>query len=98
MTQSAGKFRPAGRGVATIRAWLYRPPPTPSGAHCPLSCRPASGRRCGGCRAGSPRTGRLAYDKNGDQTKAIADFTEVIRLDPKDAGAYSNRGLVVDKY
>ena len=29
----------------------------------------------------------------GDQDQAIADFTEAIRLDPKDAAAYNNRAI-----
>ena len=31
--------------------------------------------------------------KKGEHDKAIADYTEAIRLDPKDAEAYCNRGL-----
>ena len=30
---------------------------------------------------------------HGDCEKAIADYTEAIRLDPKDAKAYYNRGV-----
>ena len=33
-----------------------------------------------------------AYAKKGDYDKAIADYTEAIRLDPKNAEAYCNRG------
>ncbi len=32
-------------------------------------------------------------EKKGEYDKAIADFTEAIRLDPKDARAYYNRGV-----
>ena len=35
----------------------------------------------------------MAYEKKGDRDKAIADFTEAIRLDPKSAQAYANRAL-----
>ena len=34
-----------------------------------------------------------AYDDKGDVDRAIADYTEAIRLDPKFADAYNNRGL-----
>ena len=34
-----------------------------------------------------------AYRAKGKHNKAIADFTEVIRLDPKNAKAYWNRGV-----
>ncbi len=47
----------------------------------------------------SPISGAAAYNKRGldfmsqkKYTEAIADFTEVIRLDPKNAMAYNNRG------
>ena len=33
-----------------------------------------------------------AYDDKGDVDRAIADYTEAIRLDPKFALAYNNRG------
>ena len=33
-----------------------------------------------------------AYDEKGDHEKAIADFTEVIRIDPRNALAYSRLG------
>ena len=35
----------------------------------------------------------LSHAEKGDHDKAIADFTEAIRLDPKDAAVYSLRGL-----
>jgi tetratricopeptide (TPR) repeat protein len=38
-----------------------------------------------------------AYDKKGDHDKAIAEYTEAIRLDPKDAMAYNNRGWAYRK-
>ena len=34
----------------------------------------------------------IAYATKGDLDRAIADFSEAIRLDPKDAHAYNNRG------
>ena len=36
---------------------------------------------------------RRAYRDKGDTDRAIADYTEAIRLDPKFAIAYNNRGL-----
>ena len=36
----------------------------------------------------------LIYHKKGDYDKAVADYTEAIRLDPRDADAYYNRGVV----
>jgi tetratricopeptide (TPR) repeat protein len=33
-----------------------------------------------------------AYDHKGDYDRAIADYTQVIKLDPNDAVAYYNRG------
>jgi tetratricopeptide (TPR) repeat protein len=35
----------------------------------------------------------LAFANRGDLDRAVADFTEAVRLNPKDALAYSNRGL-----
>ena len=42
-------------------------------------------------------TGALGLRDKGDYDKAIADFTEAIRLDPKDAKAYCNRGVAYGK-
>ena len=39
----------------------------------------------------------MAYGKKGDFDKAIADYTEAIRLDPKYAEAYYNRGCSYGK-
>ena len=39
----------------------------------------------------------IAYRDKGDTDRAIADLTEAIRLDPKNAHAYVNRGLVYEK-
>jgi hypothetical protein len=39
----------------------------------------------------------LAYRDKGDTDRAIANYTEAIRLDPKYANAYVNRGLVYEK-
>ena len=38
----------------------------------------------------------LAYYDKGDDDRAIAEFNEAIRLDPKFAYAYSSRGLAYD--
>ena len=38
-----------------------------------------------------------AYGEKGDHDKAIADFTEAIRLNPKYAEAYYNRGFAYGK-
>ena len=37
-----------------------------------------------------------AYDSKKDWDKAIADYTSAIRLDPKDAQTYYNRGIAYD--
>ena len=37
------------------------------------------------------------FEKKGDHDKAIADFTEAIRLNPKLAQAYYNRGMIYRK-
>ena len=37
-------------------------------------------------------TGAVAYGRKGELDKAIADYTEAIRLDPKHAQAYYDRG------
>jgi tetratricopeptide (TPR) repeat protein len=38
-----------------------------------------------------------AYQSKHGYEKAIADYTEAIRLDPRCAGAYFNRGLALRK-
>ena len=38
-----------------------------------------------------------ACGQSGDRDKAIADYTEAIRLDPKYAEAYCNRGIAYGK-
>src|SRR6478609_5042777 len=47
--------------------------------------------------AGRPSTNYnnrgFVYWRKGDTDRAIADYTEAIRLDPKFAVAYANRGL-----
>ena len=39
----------------------------------------------------------IAYENKGEYDKAIADYTEAIRLDPKDAKAYCSRGWAYGK-
>ena len=36
----------------------------------------------------------MSYNELGQKEQAIHDYSEVIRLNPKDANAYNNRGLV----
>ena len=36
----------------------------------------------------------MAYANKGEYAKAVADFSEVIRLDPNNANAYLNRAKV----
>ena len=38
-------------------------------------------------------TGAIAYRSKGENDRAIADYNEALRLDPKNAIAYANRGL-----
>ncbi len=38
----------------------------------------------------------IAYDRKGEHDRAIADYAEAIRLDPKSAKAYYNRGIAYD--
>jgi tetratricopeptide (TPR) repeat protein len=38
----------------------------------------------------------VVYGSKGDHDRAIADFSEAIRLDPQNAAAYRNRGLGYD--
>src|SRR5262249_39814411 len=37
-----------------------------------------------------------SYDTKGQHTRAIADFTQALALDPKNAEAYYNRGVAYD--
>jgi Flp pilus assembly protein TadD len=39
----------------------------------------------------------ITYSTNGQLDWAITDFTESIRLNPKDAKAYYNRGVIYGK-
>ena len=41
-------------------------------------------------------TGAVAYGNKGEHDKAIADYTEAIRLNPKYAEAYYNRGVAYE--
>ena len=50
-------------------------------------------RTAAGRRDCSPRAPGWSYDGNGEYNKAIADYTEAIRLDPKYKQAYTNRGV-----
>ena len=52
----------------------------------------ASGRYKGGDLAILHRNRGDGYNNKGDYDRAIADFNETIRLDPKDVHAYNNRG------
>ncbi len=38
----------------------------------------------------------FSYSKSGDDSRAISDYTEAIRLNPKYVDAYSNRGVSYD--
>ena len=55
---------------------------------------PTTPRRFGSIRKTQMRTLVVAvcYVRKGDNDKAIADFTEAIQLDPKNAKAYIDRG------
>ena len=56
----------------------------------------ASGRYFGaGLAIAFTNRGR-AYEKKGDHDRAIADYSEAIRLDPKDARAVTSRGVAYD--
>jgi tetratricopeptide (TPR) repeat protein len=41
--------------------------------------------------------GAVAHENNSDYDKAIADYTEAIRLDPKDTETYCYRGLAFEQ-
>ena len=43
-------------------------------------------------RANAYNNRGVAYGAKGDRDRAIADYNEAIRLDPKFAMAYNNRG------
>src|SRR5215468_7218949 len=53
----------------------------------------ASGRKTGHVLATVYARRGVAYDDKGDYDRAIADFNEAIRLDPKIAMFQANRGL-----
>ena len=54
-----------------------------------------SGQETSERRAAAYSPGRR-YGAKGDHDRAIADFSEAIRLDPQNAAAYRNRGLGYD--
>jgi tetratricopeptide (TPR) repeat protein len=55
-----------------------------------------SGRQIGRNLAVAYYSRGLAYYDKDDDDRAIADYSEAIRLDPKYAQAYSSRGLAYD--
>jgi tetratricopeptide (TPR) repeat protein len=55
-----------------------------------------SGRETGRNLAVACHSRGLAYYDKGDDDRAIAEYNEAIRLDPKYAQAYSSRGLAYD--
>ena len=81
------------RGEAGIFS-LPMPQPAPSAGQPPPAAAQAAkrppadpkSRRADALKAGG------ASNEKGDLDKAIADYTEAIRLNPKDADAYGNRG------
>src|SRR5262245_9696289 len=60
--------------------------------------RMISSRRVGGRDLGIIYTNRArAYNRKGDYDRAIADWTEAIRLDPKYAIAYNGRAVAYNR-
>ena len=53
-----------------------------------MGCRETTKDATAYCRTGD------AYREKGELDKAIADYTEAIRLEPKDATAYFARGEI----
>lgn len=45
-------------------------------------------------RVGAHFNRAIAYDRKGDRDSAIADYDEVIRINPNQVGAYNNRGTL----
>ena len=80
------------------------PPPTTTAASLGNPRTTSTGRsrtsakRSGSIRnMGSPTSTAAAPGTKGDFDRAIADFGQAIRLDPKDAQAYYNRGIAWEK-
>ena len=90
--------RPAGR-----RPTISPAPITTAPSHTGRRTRPTTRYRTTAMRSRSIRNTRRAfnnrgtiYKEKGDLDRAIADFSEAIRLDPKFAAAYFNRGNAYD--
>ena len=85
-SQECGRLYAAGPTSGRTRATAPAPSPTTAK---PFAATPTSADRYAG-RA-------FVYRNGGDWDRAIADFSEAIRLDPKEPGRYASRGDVWDE-